>query len=144
MDLDQLSTASADTGVKMSLRHPSTDDALLQDDGKTPITITLLGSDSKVHKAATAEVINRRLARQASRGGRVPTTSEGLDADGLTVIVACTVAWDGVRVAGQPQECTPATVRELYGRFPWMREQAEAFIGDRRNFLPPAASAAAA
>lgn len=136
MDLDNLdTTTAADAGVKMELRHPATDEVLMQADGKTPVTITLLGQDSKAYKQAERKASDRRMARQAERGGRVPLTSAGLDEDNLVRLVATTTGWSGIRWGGQDQEFTKDAAREMYTKWPWARDQAESFQEKRANFL---------
>lgn len=135
MDLDDLdTTASADAGVKMELRHPGTDEVLLQADGVTPVSLTLLGQDSKAYKQAERKATDRRLARQAERG-RVALTSAGMEEDQLNRLVATTTAWDGIRWGGVDQPFNADNVRAMYKTWPWALEQAVAFQEKRANFL---------
>jgi hypothetical protein len=68
-------------------------------------------------------------------GQSVPFTAEEQDESGLNLLVACTLAWEGVIVEGVDLPCTPDNVKMVYRRFPWLQEQVTAFIGDRANFL---------
>ncbi|MBP1179969.1 hypothetical protein [Methylobacterium sp. PvR107] len=136
MDLDDLDTiASADAGVKMELRHPGTDEVLLQADGVTPVTLTLLGQDSKAYKHAERRAADRRMARQAERGGRVALTSAALEEDQLNRLVATTTDWSGIRWGGVDQPFNADNVRAMYKTWPWALEQAVAFQEKRANFL---------
>lgn len=134
MDLDNLNTtANAEAGATMEVSHPATGAPLTQQDG-SPITVTLAGQDSDRYRAADRRIANKRLAA-SSNGQRLKLTAEGIEADSLQRLVACTVGWNGVQWGGEPKDCTPENAREAYTRLPWLREQAEAFIADRANFL---------
>lgn len=139
MDLSNLdTTATAQAGAKMDVMHPATGTPLLQ--GDTALSLTLAGQDSDLFRKADRKISNRRLATSAS-GQRVKLTAEGIDADSLERLVACTISWHGIGWDGGDKECTPENVREAYKRLPWLREQAEAFIADRGNFLKASPSA---
>jgi hypothetical protein len=135
LDLGQLDTgAASEGGVDMPVRHPVTNAPLL--DGETPVTIRVLGMDSKAFRKATRANQDRRLKGMRYR---TPTADE-IDAEGLDLLVKCTAAWSGIELDGAPLECTPANVRTLYTRFVWLREQVDTAIGDRGNFLQPSAT----
>lgn len=131
MDLSSLDTRKpADDGADMQLRHPGTDAVLTQDDGKA-ISITLAGSDSDRYQRAQRSQANRRL----NAGVRRKLTIEELESDTIELLVACTIRWDGVKVGGKVLECNADNARKLYRDYQWIREQANAFIGERANFL---------
>lgn len=134
MDLASLDTAStADQGAALELRHPATNAVLTKPDGSA-ITITLAGTDSERHRRAARAATNRRLKN--STGRRQNTlTAEEIEGDGIDLLVASTIGWDGVMVDGQPLAYTPDNARKLYKRFSWVTEQAEAFVAERGNFL---------
>jgi len=129
-----LSTLDAATEAAMQLRHPGTNVVLKQDDGR-PITITLAGVDSERYRKAQRALTNQRLKMGGRRGGAGTLTAEELESAGLETLVACTVAWDGIILDGQALECNPANARTLYARLPWVRDQADEFMGERANFL---------
>lgn len=134
MDLGQLDTcAAAEDGVDLQLKHPGTLAPLTQDDtAETPITIRLAGQDSARFRKAERANRDKRL-----RGGfrRTPTAAE-LDAEGLELLTNCTLGWSGIVLDGAPLEFTTANVRMLYKRLAWVREQVDAFVGERAYFLP--------
>lgn len=132
MDLSKLNTAAADQGVEMVLRHPATDDAL-QTEGGQPISITLAGGDSERARKARNAAHNRRLQRMNKK-----LTAESLEAEGLDVLVACTLGWQNIHFEGEDLAFSPDNARKLYKAVPWIREQVDAFIVDRANFLPSA------
>ena len=130
MDLSTLDTADlANQGAPLELRGPD-GSPLLQDDGK-PITITLLGADSDALTVIATRQTNRYLKNQ----GQMRVTAELARANELEYLARATVAWDGIKIAGEAPDCTEAEARALYTRFPWITAQARAFIDDRANFM---------
>lgn len=129
-DLSSLDTSTSAAG-EMTLFHPVEETPLKGSDGK-PITLQLLGIDSTEHQRAQRTITNRRLARP----NRAKLTAEQLQAEMIEVLVACTVGWsDNFQLDGQAFGYSTENARTLYERFPWAREQADEFIGDRANFL---------
>jgi len=121
-------------GSKMELTHPVTGAVLTQTDGRA-VSITLAGEDSEGYRHARRAATNRRLKSQQS-GRRLQVSAEELENDALEMLVGCTVAWDGISLGDQADlPFSSDNARVIYKRLPWLREQAEAFIGDRANFM---------
>lgn len=133
MDLKDLNTrAKADRGADLHLRHPGDGSPLLGDDGK-PWAITLYGRDSAVFAREERAAATRRLER--AQRGEIRTPQE-VEAEGLELLVACTKGWSGnILLDGQALVFSPAKARELYQGWPWIREQVDAFVGVRANYL---------
>lgn len=133
MDLSQFDTATAaEEGAFMQLENPSTG-APLADEKGTPFGITFAGSDSERARKFERQVRNRRLKSMAGRRNNT-LTAEEIEEDGLGLIAACAISWH-VKVDGETPPCTPENVRSFLKRFPYWREQADGFIGDRSHFL---------
>lgn len=131
MDLNTLDTKTvSDEGVAYTLRHPVTGEELVQDDG-SPIQITLAGIDSDRFRKQSRANTERRLRT----GTRRQITQEEMDVDGLDLLAACTMDWSGIVVDGQEPPCDMDHAKDLYKRFPWIREQVDTFIGARANFI---------
>lgn len=130
MDLSKLDTRKAcEAGAVMELFYEGS--PVLQDDEKTPVTITLRGKDSDtVQRAVRRRADNRAEARKPAK-----VTLDTLEAEGVEGLADCTIGWDGMVVDGETITCTRETVIEVYTRFPWLREQVEAFVNARTNFL---------
>lgn len=136
-NLQQLSTTEASNqGARMELVHPDTRETLRGDDGQ-PCWLMLLGQESEPYTTAQRRQQNRRLEAAHRRARAKPITAEELDADAMELLIACTIGWGGIEIGDGVLEFTPLNVRRLYADFPWVREQAEAFIADRGHFLPP-------
>jgi hypothetical protein len=107
---------------------------LLQPDKKTPVTITLLGSDSAEYQAVARAQVSKRVSRGREQGAPEDMIAEA-EADAIALLVAATTGWDGMATAnGDPVPFTPANATMLYNQFPAVRDQAEAFVRDRGNF----------
>jgi hypothetical protein len=151
MALANLNTSEiANKGRAVDLLHP------IQ---QIPIGIRfyLLGFDSKEAKRILREQETIRLEKQKkSRRGLYLSTPEETEANGLDLLVGLTTGWDeditdaegkviGVRLEielkeGQLVPFSPEAVREIYKDlgFSWIKEQVDADIGDRKDFLPQA------
>lgn len=124
--------AAANRGAKLEIKAPD-GSMLMQADGKTPVTITLLGMDSDKFTERKNATINKRI----QQGARLKITAQSAQDDGNRTLAACTVAWDGIVLDGETLECTFDNAVKLYSdkRFPWLREQVDEFIAERENFL---------
>ena len=124
IDLASLDTAArCEQGAELELRHPRTDAGM-------GVFITLVGIDSRTYRKARAEMIDRQLARR----GR-PDFDERQEST-VSALAACTTGWRNVVLDGKELPCTPENARTLYTRFPWIREQVDAFTSDRGAYLP--------
>lgn len=102
---------------------------------KRYVAITLLSQDSDEYKRVARTINNRKLEKSLRRGKVPKIRAEELEKDQLDLLVACTVSWDNITYNSKPLECTPENARLLYQNVPAVREQVDAFIGDRANFL---------
>lgn len=136
-DLDAVDTVTgAEAGANMTvLRLDRT--PLIASNGQ-PVTIRLLGADSTKYRGLARAQVRRRMAELANKPEAMTDDEfEKSNAETLSMLVSCTVSWSNVMDrAGQPIPLTPETASALYTAYPVIREQAESFINDRRNFLP--------
>lgn len=130
MDLNSLEVKSDTTVVR--LYHPSKNVPLQNDDG-SDMTITIHGKYSKRYREIQQEQQNARLKR-AERGGKMKLTAEEILADRLDLTVGCVDSWN-IQLDGAVPEVNPNTVRSIFQRFPWMREQIEVEMEDTQAFL---------
>jgi hypothetical protein len=129
--------AMAQAGVWMPIRK--LDGGVLTAKNGGEVRIKLLGVDSSSYRAATRETVRKRLAKRAATGAQqTALTGDDLDEverDTMDLLVACTVGWEHVLTPqGEAIPCGPETVRALLESYPVIREQVEAFIGNRTNF----------
>ena len=127
-----LSNLMADvSGSVMTLRHPATDEVISDDKGK-PMTITLVGTDSDQHR----KEVERRFSELQRNKGRKAQSVDLDDAEQKAVelltccTVDCHIVFDGKAVA-------LADIGKIYAepKLRWLREQAEACVADRANFI---------
>ena len=92
--------------------------------------IKLLGYDSDVCQKQRRKNADKRLKKRNFK-----TTSAELENENISLMVAATQDWEGFEDGGTALECTQENVRWLYQNCPEVRDQVDAFMGDRSNFL---------
>lgn len=128
MDLKNLDMrAAAEAGATMTLHHPVTDE-ILSDAKGNPVTITVLGTDSREFRRKLDE-INRN--RQRKRGTPSLVESERSAAE---LLAAVTREWTGIEWDGKVLECTPSNAEMLYRERSWVRQQVDEFVAEVGNF----------
>lgn len=146
MDLKDLDVAKfAGEGFELALLNPKTQ-------ADTGLRITVLGRDSDIFRRLDSEQNRKRLAKM-TKSGTVRFNSlstEELEADAIELMAVCTVRWsevptenggdeglpkDSWEVDGEELACNRSNVIKVYKRFAWIREQVDAAISDRANFI---------
>lgn len=135
MDFAKLDTQQTDA-VDMPLINPKDGTPLMDErqDPPKPITIKVLGIDSKEYTSVRHQMQNKALKKVGS-GGKLKISAEQLEDQELSLLVAVTKGWSGIVIEGQEHEFNTANARSLYLRFAWIREQVNEFVNDRANFL---------
>lgn len=136
LDFAEIDTKTlSDTGVDMVVTKVGTREPLLAKNGK-PVAITLLGPDSDVYREQSRVQVKKRLSRTTDVKSLSEIDLVEADQDALNLIVACTVGWKNVfNTEGKAVEFSKEAIRELYEKYPVVREQADAFIVDRMRFI---------
>ncbi len=111
-------------GTDMPVRHPVTDEVLVDAEGNIS-TIKLVGQDSTIYRKAANAITNRRARKM-----KMPK-AEVIESDALELVSKCTVGWSNLLVNGEE----PTSADALYRGNRWLREQADAWIHDRANYL---------
>lgn len=134
MDLNTLDLAqSAETAFVFELVHPLTGIGI-------GAQISVKGADSDTYR----EMLNNLMRAQKARVKRDPKyqpSPEEIEAGGIRLLVAATVGWTGVELDGQTLPFSKENATKLYTRFAWIREQVDATVQDRSNFLQSAQTA---
>lgn len=135
MDLSHLNTKQASNqGAWLQLRNPVDNSPLFLDsENQKPMRIQLLGTDSDVYRKHSRANTDKRLANAVGIGSKLKITTALLEAEALELLAAITVQVENLTDEGAT--VTVDSVKQLYQKYPWIREQAEAFIEDRANFL---------
>lgn len=125
MDLGKFDLSQTES--VMQVFHPDDDTVLTDEKTKEELTITLLSVDTKEFKARESTLAKRHMRRRSR------VSVDELQTDRA---VAATKAWSpGFQLDGQDDlECTPANVRALYDRCPWLRDDVINHINDRANY----------
>lgn len=126
-DLDNFdSRKGAEEGFELQLSDPKTN-APVQE------FITILGTDSDAYQEAL-RAQQRRHAERMQKARRVALPSpEEQEANVIALLVAATVSWRGDKLG--KSAFSPEAAAELYKTYPPIREQVDAGISDRANFL---------
>jgi hypothetical protein len=128
-------TAVAESGAVMKVRNFATGEVLMTED-KKPVTIVLAGEDSERFKKADFANRNRRIDRMQGGVRGAKASAAELDSDNLEMLVAVTIGWSNIAIDGDDElPFSHDNARVLYTKLPWLREQAQAFVLDRTNFL---------
>lgn len=121
MDLNQLDVkAGADAGAVLELLHPVTGE-VLKDDSGVPFSLTLIGMDSAQYRKKV------KLLSASKRGKSRDSEKDGVDLL-VSATTACNLVLDGEKVK-------LSAMADIYERYPWIAEQAIAFMADRGNFI---------
>ncbi len=124
-DLAQLGglTEAQEKGIDVAITHPGTGEPL-------GITVTVAGPDSDRQRKARAVITNDRIEKRIRKA-----TADRLDEEALTMTCAAIIGWDGVIVDGKAVEFNPCNASILLKRFPFIRDQIDAAVGDRSVFI---------
>ena len=122
--------------VDMQLTDPTTGAGLVDEKTKEPITIGLVSTETpdimKLQQKTSVQRLNRRL----KVGGKFKFHESDLEEQGLDVLVAATKRSKHIVVDGQPVDMSDKIkAREVYFRFPWIRQQVDEFVNDRSNWM---------
>lgn len=106
---------------------------ILFDDG-TPMTITMNGLYSEKYRSEQDAQQAVRLKRVQASGGKVTITPEEMREDRLNFVVSMVDSWD-IQLDGAKPKCTPAAIRDVFARLPFIYEQCDRALEDGQSFL---------
>jgi hypothetical protein len=130
VDLSSIDTVKgSNDGFDVQIYHPGTNEDLGS-------TIKVLGKDSDKFIKVSRGQNKKRMAKMTKGGFRATAIPvEEIEQDSLMLLAACTVGWVGVVVDGKALDFNEDNAVMVYERFPWIREQVDAAMGDRANFI---------
>jgi len=130
MDLAKLDlTKNSNEGAWITVKHPASNEDL-------PIKIKVIGKDSDKFIKLSEDFRRSTLEDMKSNKTveqRIQTSKEYGD----TLLVACTLEWQGIELDGKKLDCTPENIKLVYQRFGWIKEQVDTAIADRAVFIKP-------
>ncbi len=130
VDLSALdSVEAANNGVEVELYSP-------RDGSDLGIKIFVLGRDSDKFRDKT-NAQNRARVQKMQKGGFRPGNApvDSVEKDGIELLAACTTGWENMLVEGTVVPFSEKEAIRIYTRFPWIKEQVDAAIGDRALFM---------
>lgn len=117
MEFENLLTEDVhEAGAEMEIKDPATGE-------KTGAFLLIKGVDSKTFRAALTDYNRKRLDPKADQ-----------EAMSIDLLVAATDGWRGIKEGGADKAFSKDAVRTLYAKSPAIRQQADGWIADRRNF----------
>lgn len=135
MDLATIDTVKgANAGVDVKIYHPGTNEDI-------GVNIRVLGKDSDEFQRISRAQQKRRmdkLTKGGFRGANIPL--ESIEQDAIDLLASLTKGWkqedkSTITLDGEELACTKENAVAVYERFPWIKEQIDAAIGDRANFI---------
>ncbi|WP_202881064.1 hypothetical protein [Sinorhizobium medicae] len=125
-DLDDIlaNIEDQDRGSEMELRNPATGQP-------TGLKLTVAGPDSLTQRRSRLQMSDE-LAEIARADGTV--SAEEREKAAIASLARCVLRWKVVH-GGRELPCTHANIVRLLS-VAWVREQVDAFAGDRANFFP--------
>jgi hypothetical protein len=106
------------------------------------VSITVVSIDSDRYRDFKRKTGQAQLDKVVTFGRLRPQVDE-VNEEIIDTLVACTVEWTGFEKDGEPLPPTPENVRAVYKAAPWIRDQVNLFMGDRRNFFSASANGSA-
>lgn len=135
MDFSKLDTTKhADEGAELELLSPIDDTVLRDEKTGEAVTIKVIGTDSKDYTKVYQKIQDRRIQKRFKKGKTTITAAE-MQEEAMDMLVACTKGWKHIEIEGKELAFSEDNARMLYTKFPWVREQVDAFVSDRANFL---------
>ena len=120
--------------ITVAIKHPSTYDVLLNDDG-SEMTITVFAPYSKEYKAAVHEQTNIRLKQMQAKGNRNSNviTAEELEKATIKMLAKTTKDWN-ITFDGKKPKFTVDAAKKLYEDVYWIKDQIEEAVADSEVF----------
>jgi len=122
-DLSQFQN-TANAGEWLILTHPVTGE-------KLPMQLLVLSIESDKVKAIQRSAINSKLTKRTLR-----TTSETLEAEANTMLMATVLGWENFELDNKMLEFTPENLSMVLfsGRWPWIKKQLDDYVNAEINF----------
>lgn len=101
------------------------------------VSFELYSKDSDRYLKEENRITQKRLRKaRGTRGGTVPLDAAEIRSDDIELLARCVGGWKGVTYKGKVLEYSHQNAVMLLNEVPYIKEQIDAFVGDRQNFLP--------
>jgi hypothetical protein len=94
------------------------------------VRVKILGIDSDAYKKKQRQITDKRINNR-----KMKITSAELESEGLSLIASCVVEWEGVEDNDGAVVCNESNVRKFLSENTFIKEQIDAAIADRANFI---------
>jgi hypothetical protein len=126
MDFSKLQVS--DDAVEMQLYNPVDGTKL---DG---VVLQVIGQDSQEYRDAARSILQSAIKKAPK--GDITKLGAGDDEYYSAKLKALHIkGWAGIEQDGKPLEYSKENALELVKKYPWLRDQIDAFVGDRANFI---------
>lgn len=129
MDLGKI--VQKDT-VEVELHLPN-GTPLVNDDG-TPMAVVLHGLYSEKYRSVVEKQQGDRIKRSQRMGGKPTIDPKEIRESRTTLLVSCTDSWT-ITLNGECPKCTEASVRQVYEKYPFIRDQVSDALEEPQAFL---------
>ena len=130
MDLKDLTPKSDD--IVVEIKHPANGETLNNDD-KSPMTITVFAPHSKEYKKVLHEQTNKRLKQMQSKNTQ-DITAEDLEEASLEALAKTTKEWN-ITYGGEQPKLTVAKAKQIYDEVFWIKAQIEEAAANSLDFM---------
>ena len=130
MDLKDLTPKSDD--IVVEIKHPANGETLNNDD-KSPMTITVFAPHSKEYKNVLYEQTNKRLKQMQSKNTQ-DITAEDLEEASLEALAKTTKEWN-ITYDGEQPKLTVAKAKQIYDEVFWIKAQIEEAAANSLDFM---------
>lgn len=130
MDLKDLTPKSDD--IVVEIKHPANGETLNNDD-KSPMTITIFAPHSKEYKKVLHEQTNKRLKQMQSKNTQ-DITAEDLEEASLEALAKTTKEWN-ITYGGEQPKLTVAKAKQIYDEVFWIKAQIEEATANSLDFM---------
>jgi hypothetical protein len=135
-----LNTLALQDVYVLHLEHPVSGEKLYADkEQKKPVTITLHGPASKVHRNAMTALQSKVLRRKAGKKKDVVEVADIEQArqDMNDLLAACSADSENLVLGGKPIKSAD-DFRSIYNNpaYEWVRQAVDASLGEQGNFVP--------
>lgn len=142
MDLLQFDTkAAAEAGYRHNLENPFTLEPMLDDNGD-PYYIDVVGGDAGDVVAISRQIADQRMERIQKTKSIVVESTLTRQED-VQIIAAATRGWYLPPIDGESIPWSKDNAKKILAdpRFPWIMEQLNKVIGERKRFFRKSSSA---
>lgn len=119
-----------DQGVAVHLEDLEGSLIYYQDENgeEKPVTITIAGQHSTLHRDIERRQQKRRLSKKDLTGARARQ-------DLIERVAHCTLGWQGITSDGEPVAFTRDMARQIYEMLPWILDQVVEAMQDHSRFF---------